>query len=189
MGWYGFNACSTLAISGLAGAAARVCVTTARSAASGCLATAALGCATKHEIDHSLVNNGVLEELAATASGCSVVNYWDAFCIGFIAAFVFVGSSKGMKLLGTDDVIDAVAVYDACGAWGVIAAAPFAAPYYYGMSYYAERKDQRTGIFYGGHHDSLRVAFACVGVIVAWTGSTTFVLFGALKYFNLPRVT
>ncbi|KAH8074470.1 ammonium transmembrane transporter [Aureococcus anophagefferens] len=91
---------------------------------------------------------------------------------------------------GIDDAVDAFAVHGACGMWGVVAAALFATPYYYTVSYYSERKDDCAGVFYGGKASgSLVAAFACIGVIVAWVGSTMTLLFGTLSAMGQLRVT
>jgi Amt family ammonium transporter len=189
MGWYGFNAVSTLYINGLSAAAAHVCVTTTISAATGCLTSALIGVLMKHEIDHSLVNNGVLAGLVSITAGCPVVSIAGAFCIGFIGAFVYVGASMGMKKLKIDDVVDAVAVHGACGAWGVIAVGWFATPVYYSMGYYSERNKKCAGLFYGGSGATMQAALVAVGTIFLWVGSTSTVLFGTLKVCGLLRVS
>jgi Amt family ammonium transporter len=189
MGWYGFNAVSTLYINGLSGTAAHVCFTTTISAATGCLTCGALGYAVKHEIDIGMVNNGILAGLVGITAGCPVVSIWGAFCIGFSSAFVYYGTSQAMKLAHIDDVVDAVAVHGACGAWGVIAVGFFSTPTYYAMGYYSERKDKCAGLFYGGTGASMKAALASIGVIFAWVGSTSTILFGALKVAGLLRVS
>ena len=55
----------------------------------------------------------------------------------------------------------------------------------------AHRHDEgAAGLFYGGKASgSFAAAFACVGVILAWVGSTMGVLFGTLKATGLLRVS
>ena len=54
--------------------------------------------------------------------------------------------------------------------------------YYYGVSYYGDRAERCAGVFYGGNPaGSFKAAWVCVAVIIAWTGSTMTVLFGAMK--------
>ena len=189
MGWYGFNAVSTLYINGLSATAAHVCFTTTISAATGCLTNAALGYALKHEIDIGLVNNGILAGLVGITAGCPVVSIWGAFVIGLISAFIYFGWSKLMLALKIDDVVDAVAVHGACGCWGVIAVGFFSTPTYYAMGYYSEREDKCAGLFYGGTGATMKAALASVCVIFAWVGSTSAILFGALKVAGLLRVS
>jgi len=189
-GWYGFNAVSTLAITGGYGAAAaHVCVTTTIAAGTGCLSATAVGYLKDHIIDPGLVNNGVLAGLVSITSPCSTCNYWGAFIIGLFAGPIYVGGSALVKMCKVDDVVDAVAVHGICGMWGVISAALFATPYFYGMSYYADRKDDCAGLFYGGDGGSMTAAIGCVGVIISWVGGTMGILFGVLKAANLLRVS
>jgi Amt family ammonium transporter len=187
-GWYGFNAASTLAINGHSAIAAHVCVTTTISASTGCLCCSLIGYVQNHVIDPAKVNNGVLAGLVAITAGCSVVTYAGAFCTGLIAGPLFLLVSAGMKRLGIDDVVDAVAVHGACGCWGVIAAALFSSPFYYNMTY-GERGTHCAGVFYGGSGAALVVALVCIGVIVSWVGSTMAIVFGALKMAGYLRVS
>jgi Amt family ammonium transporter len=189
MGWYGFNAVSTLAINGLSAAAAHACVTTTISAATGCLTSALIGAITKHEIDHSKVNNGVLAGLVSVTAGCSVVSIGGSCAIGFIGAFVYVGTSAMMKMMKIDDVVDAVAVHGFCGIWGVIATGFFSTPVYYSMAYYSTRNHKCAGLFYGGSGAALKANLVGLGVIISWVGTTSAILFGSLKAAGLLRVS
>jgi len=189
-GWYGFNCASTLAITnGYGAAAAHVAVTTTLAAGTACLSCTLTGYAIKHIIDPGLVNNGVLAGLVSITSPCATCNYWGAFIIGLIAGPLFVCASAGVKMLQIDDVVDAVAVHGVCGMWGVIAAACFATPYYYGMAYYSDRKEDCAGIFYGGDGGSMIAALGCIGTIIAWVGGTMSIMFGTLRALNLHRVS
>ncbi|KAH8054794.1 ammonium transmembrane transporter [Aureococcus anophagefferens] len=68
----------------------------------------------------------------------------------------------------------------------VVAAAPSSSA----RSRARERKDDCAGVFYGGKASgSLVAAFACIGVIVAWVGSTMTLLFGTLSAMGQLRVT
>mmetsp|Transcript_33813 Transcript_33813/g.103766 ORF Transcript_33813/g.103766 Transcript_33813/m.103766 type:complete len:486 (+) Transcript_33813:95-1552(+) len=190
MGWYGFNCVSTLYIDGYAQSAAHVAVTTTLGAAAGCMAATLVGYLMKHIIDPNYVLNGVLAGLVSITSPCAVVSPAGALIVGALGGLVYVAASLGMKAAGLDDAVDAVAVHGACGFWGVIAAGFFATPYYYGVSYYGDRKDKCAGIFYGGNaKGSFMAAWACVGVIIAWVGSTMTLVFGAMKAAGILRVS
>ena len=190
MGWYGFNCCSTLYIDGYAQSAAHVAVTTTLGAAAGCLSTSLIGYIRFHYIDPGYVYNGVLAGLVGITSPCAVVSPAGAVIVGALAGPVYVSASTAVKKAGIDDAVDAFAVHGACGMWGVVAAALFATPYYYTVSYYSERKDDCAGVFYGGKASgSLVAAFACIGVILAWVGSCMTILFGTLSAMGQLRVT
>jgi len=134
LGWYGFNPGSTLGITppGYAMGAARVVVTTTLAAAAGgitvCLLEKALGSKTW---DVGAVCNGILGGLVSITAGCSVTYPWAALLIGFLGGFVYFGASKlVLNVLKVDDPLDAFAVHGACGFWGCVATALFAAPPY-----------------------------------------------------------
>ena len=47
---------------------------------------------------------------------------------------------------------------------------------------YGDRAERCAGVFYGGNPaGSFKAAWVCVAVVIAWTGSTMTVLFGAMK--------
>ena len=122
VGWYGFNGVSTLAVSaGGGGVAAHVMMTTTIAASTSCLATTALGFAVDQVVDTSNANNGILAGLVSITASCAVVNLWGAFCIGLVAAPVYLGASKSLVFLGIDDVVGAFPVHGACGLWGLLA--------------------------------------------------------------------
>ena len=181
VGWYGFNGVSTLAITGYGGLAGHVMMTTTIAAATGCLATTALGYAVDGVIDTGYANNGILAGLVSITAPCPVVSLWGALIIGAVAAPVYLGSSKLLVKLGVDDVVDAFPVHGACGAWGVIAASLFATEWYYKQAYYSDRAEDCAGVFYGGDGGGLLAAILFVLFIIVWVGGTTTALFLGLK--------
>ncbi|KAJ1456854.1 ammonium transporter AmtB-like domain-containing protein [Pelagophyceae sp. CCMP2097] len=189
-GWYGFNAVSTLQITGGYGAAAsHVVVTTTIAAGTACLSCTAVGYLKDHIIDPSKVNNGILAGLVSITAGCSTCNYLGAFLIGGISGPLFVVGKIIVRFFKIDDVVDAVPVHMFCGAWGVFSAALFATPYYYGMAYYADRKYDCAGLFYGGNGGTMVAALGCIGTIFGWVGGTMALLFGTLRLAGLTRVS
>ena len=113
--------------------------TTTISAATGCLATTALGFYLDGVVDAKLANNGILAGLVAITASCSVVNLWGAWVIGLVAAPVYVAASRTLVQLGIDDVVDAFPVHGACGAWGVVAAGLFGTKYFYARASFLPR--------------------------------------------------
>lgn len=64
------------------------------------------------------------------------VQPWAALIIGLISGVVYVFSSKLVSnVLKVDDPLDAAAVHGFCGAWGLIAAALFAAERHLASAY------------------------------------------------------
>jgi Amt family ammonium transporter len=95
MGWYGFNAGSTLMVSGGASIlAAKVCVTTTLAAASACLTTTFMMKRLVGTWNLTVSLNGVLAGLVSITAGCATVEPWAAFVIGILGAFVYIGSSR-----------------------------------------------------------------------------------------------
>lgn len=81
---------------------------------------------TKFKIyDPAMLLNGVLGGLVSITAGCNCVHPYGALIIGFIGGFVYTGSSKLLRRLKVDDVIDAVPVHGVCGVWGVVAVGLF----------------------------------------------------------------
>jgi len=195
-GWYGFNGGSTLYIVHYGQLAAKVMVTTTISAATGAVATLALGSTLatmaegKTTIKLEYANNGVLAGLVGITAGCAVVEPYGAFIIGVGAAFVYYFSSKMLKAIGIDDVVDAIPVHGFCGCYGVIAAALFGTKENYDAAYgiYDGAADTCAGLFYGGAGNGLAAAITMLIFIIAWTGFFSVIIFGSLKAAGVLRV-
>jgi len=194
MGWYGFNPGSTLAITpeGYAGDAARAIVCTTLSGAAGCLTTLVLEKIFFGAWDLGAASNGLLAGLVSISAGCSVTYPYAALIIGFLGGFVYISTSKLLIYkLHVDDPLDAFAVHGACGFWGVIAAAFFAAPPFAYSGRVAEtdcpEECAGKGSFYGCGC-LLGAAVTFLAANIAWTGCIATCLFLTLKRFDLLRV-
>lgn len=194
-GWYAFNAGSTLGITheGAGLIAARCCVTTTL-----CAASCSLTCmfieyyrTSGKEYSLNATMNGVLAGLVSITAGCPVVEPWAAVVIGFIGGFVYVGWSRLMLKWQIDDVVDAVAVHGACGAWGVLAAALFASKRKMLETYDIEDNDESdmNGLFMGGNGKLLGMAFAEIAVIIAWVGTMMSIFFFVMSSTGMLRVS
>ncbi len=188
LGWYGFNGVSTLAITGYGGVAAHTMVTTTIAAATGCLATVGLGYLHEHFISASLANNGVLAGLVSITAGCSTCSPLGSLVIGALGAPVYYYSSKMLEKLQVDDVVGSVPVHGFCGIWGVIAAAIFATPKYYGAAYYSDRANDCAGILYGGNGGVLGANVLFVLFLIAWVGGLTAIIVAPLDALGMLRV-
>ena len=125
--WFGFNGCSTVALTdGAAEVAARVFVTTNLAAA---VATVTVMCITwvrYKKPDVSMTLNGSLAGLVAITAGCDAVSPFGAFIIGFVAGILVVLSVEFFdKIAKIDDPVGAVSVHFANGVWGTIAVGLF----------------------------------------------------------------
>ena len=187
-GWYGFNGVSTLYIDSFSGVAAHTMVTTTIAAATGCLATTALGYYNEHIISPSYSNNGVLAGLVSITAGCSTCSPAGSFVIGLMAAPVYYYSNKLLIKYEIDDVVGSVPIHGFCGIWGVMAASLFATPHYYSLAYYSSRANRCAGLFYGGGGGLFLANIQFVLFILAWVGGTSTVVVYSLKYLDLLRV-
>jgi Amt family ammonium transporter len=174
-GWYGFNAGSTLMVSGGTSAvAAKVCVTTTLSAAAAALTCTAYSRIVHKNYDLMLSLNGVLAGLVSITANCSVVDDWCAIIIGMIGAFVFMGSSALLKKLKIDDPLDACPIHGFCGFWGCLAAGIFATDLNIKNTYGSDNTAMSTGEQFG-------VQLVGSLVIMAWTIVTSGVMFFVMK--------
>ena len=124
--------------------------------------------------------NCILGGLVAITAGCTVVEDWAAIIIGFIACFVYVGTSKLLEKMQVDDPVDAFAVHGACGLWGVLAVGIFST-------------QSNIALAYGGKDCSnLGLVFASqlVGAlaIIGWVTLMTVPAFYLLKVLGIWRV-
>merc|ERR1719311_74503 len=182
MGFYGFNCGSTLGMASAANAtsAGLVAVNTTIAAAScACLVFVISSLPQNHvahgekqvRIDLGGVCNGVLSGLVSITAGCGTVKPWEAMIIGFIGAFVYIGSDLLLKKLKIDDPLNAFPVHGACGMWGVIAAGLFS-----GINDDGEDKWKPIGT------NLLMIVF-----IWAWCGGISFIVFYGLHKVDMLR--
>ncbi|KAK3235142.1 hypothetical protein CYMTET_54639 [Cymbomonas tetramitiformis] len=194
-GWYGFNPVSTLAFS-MMDIAARVAVTTTLSACAGGCTTLLIHIACGNVPDVGPALNGILAGLVGITAPCVVVEPWAAAFIGFVAAFVYYGSSKMLLKLKIDDVLEASPVHFFCGAWGCLSVGFFATDIYVNNGVngaYAADKDNgdsgNYGAFYGGGGEQLGTQIVGVLAIAAWTCGTSALMFFGLSKAGVLRVS
>ena len=194
MGWYGFNGVSTLYIVNYGGVAAKTMVTTTIAAGTGACTTLFAGSLMDGKVDGHYVlklgnaNNGVLAGLVSITAGCSTVEPWAAFIIGFTGSFVYMGGCSLLNKMKVDDVVSAIPVHGFCGFWGVLTAALFATKNNYSNAYYSDRADKCAGLFDGGEGPALTAALAFLFAVIVWVAVLSLIIFGALKAMGLLRV-
>ncbi|MDO4270049.1 MAG: ammonium transporter [Eubacteriales bacterium] len=181
--WFGFNGCSTVALSGGADVtAARVFVTTNLAAA---VSTVAVMCITwirYKKPDVSMTLNGSLAGLVAITAGCDVVTPTGAAIIGIVAGFVVVFGIEFIdQKLRVDDPVGAIGVHGLCGATGTLMVGL--------LAHYSGNEVTNMGLLYGGGAACL--ASQAVGVIsvIVWVAATMTVIFQIIKHTIGLRVT
>ena len=182
--WFGFNGCSTVALTdGAADVAARVFVTTNLAAA---VATVTVMCITwvrYKKPDVSMTLNGSLAGLVAITAGCDAVTPVGAAIIGIIAGFVVVfGIEFVDQKLRVDDPVGAVGVHGLCGLTGTLLTGVFA-------YYLTDDLGQPLGLLYGGGVHFLGVQVLGIVSVLAWVGVTMVIIFQAIKHTIGLRVT
>jgi Amt family ammonium transporter len=128
--------------------------------------------------------NGSLAGLVAITAGCGVLEPWASIVVGFIAGFLYVGSSNYLLNIKIDDVVDAAPVHLTNGIWGVISVAFFASPQRLIAAY---GHANHPGLFYSfreGNADATLLATQVVGLlfIVCWTAFFIVILFKWLDW-------
>ena len=188
LGWYGFNAGSTLGIDAArATTAGRTVLTTTLSGAAGGVVTISLerwlGRAKTWDV--AAMCNGILAGLVSITAGCATVMPWAALLIGTTGACVYRGASQLMLAMRIDDPLDAFAVHGASGCWGVIAASLFSTPEF--AEAVTGQPNHAGGLFYGG---GKLIGAAAVFIVaeLAWVGSLSGALFCALRWCGMLRL-
>ena len=130
VGWFGFNPCSELSISGESAIrASHVFVTTNMAAATGGLAALAYTWIIDGKPSLSMVCNGILAGLVGITAGCDCVEVWAAAVIGLITSVIMCWSVSFVdKKLHIDDPVGAISVHGAGGIVGTILTGIFASP-------------------------------------------------------------
>lgn len=167
--WFGFNGCSTVAMSSDEAmvSASNIFVTTNLAAASAATITMFLTWIRYKKPDVSMTLNGALAGLVAITAGCDMVDPFGAVCIGVIAAFVIVfGVEFVDKKLKVDDPVGAVGVHGMCGFVGTVLVGFFAVD---------------GGVFYGGGFEFLGVQVLGVLAVTMWVVITMLIIFTVIK--------
>ena len=121
------------------------------------------------------VMNGALAGLVAITANAYAVSAMSSVMIGFIGGMVMVGAASLLEKFRIDDVIGAIPVHLAAGAWGTLAVAFFGDPEILGtgLNFWEQLKVQALGIF----------------VCFIWAFGVTYLLLKIINRFTPLRVT
>ena len=173
--WFGFNGCSTVALSGEGAVnAARIFYTTNLAAAMATVTALIITWVRYKKPDVSMTLNGSLAGLVAITAGCDTVTPVGAALIGFLAGFAVVfGIEFVDQKLRVDDPVGAVGVHGICGAFGTLLTGLFA--------YYDFGSGEKLGVFYGGGFKFFGTQVLGVVSVIAWVAVTMTIIFTVLK--------
>lgn len=182
IGWFGFNAGSTLG--SLSGFFGYIALTTNLAAAAGAVAALLISWAVMGKADIPSMLNGVIAALVAITASCAFVEPWAAIVIGAASGILTFYTSILFDRLGIDDPIYAFSVHGIAGIWGTLSTGFFATP-----ALVEKVGIGSPGLFYGGGLHQLGVqALGLVGSLV-YVFVVSYVILAIMKATMGLRVT
>jgi len=159
VGWFGFNAGSTL---GMNDQVPRVVVNTIIASSAGLVGALMIGWFIRKRAEIDLVLNGVLAGAVAITANCHAVSTSSAVVIGVIGAIVMLIIDDLLIRLKIDDAVGAIPVHLGAGIWGTLAVGIFGDPALLG-----------TGLSQGD-----QIVAQLVGIVACfiWTFGISFII-------------
>jgi ammonium transporter, Amt family len=161
IGWFGFNAGSTLGATDVR--FGEVALVTMLGAAGGVLGAFVATTLFQRTIDIGMVANGMIAGLVAITAPSGYIVPWPAPIIGLIGGLLVVA---GVVLIDRklDDPVGALSAHGLAGIWGTLACGLFTAPH---LAQYNAFGDPDGGLVYSG--ESTQLVAQALGVVVAFT--------------------
>ncbi|MBH5318197.1 ammonium transporter [Paenibacillus sp. GSMTC-2017] len=182
VGWFGFNAGSTVAIGD--GFFTYVAFTTMLGAGAGGVAALIIAWAVTGKADITTMLNGTLAGLVAITASCAFVDPWAAVVIGLIAGVLVFYSVKMFEKFKVDDPIYALSVHGMAGIWGTLANGIFA------TQALAEKVNVgQGGLIDTGSWKQLLVQLESVVFAGGFVLIASFIVLGGMKLIMGFRVT
>lgn len=182
VGWFGFNAGSTVAVGD--GFFGYVAFNTQLAAGAGAVAALIVSWIFLGKADIPTMLNGALAGLVAITASCAFVEPWAAVVIGLVAGGFMYFTMKFFDKVKIDDPIGVLSVHGVAGIIGTISTGFFA------TSELAEKVGVgKAGLFYGGGGHQLWVQVYGVATSGAFAFAVSFVLLWAIKKVMGLRVT
>jgi ammonium transporter, Amt family len=182
VGWFGFNAGSTLSVGdaffGYVGFTSMI------AAAGGAVAALFTAWIATGKGDISTMLNGCLAGLVAITASCAFVEPWAAVLIGLVSGVLVFGSTKLFEKLKIDDPIYALSVHGAAGIWGTLSNGVFASPRLVEKVGIGE-----AGLIYSGSFSQLWTQFYGVVISGLFAFTVSFVILAIVKAVIGLRVT
>jgi len=180
VGWFGFNAGSTVSVD--EGFFGFVALNTNLAAGAGAVAALTISWIVLGKSDIVTTLNGALAGLVAITASCAFVDSWAAVVIGIISGILVFYSARFFEKRKIDDPIFALSVHGTAGVWGTLSTGFFATPELATVG--------APGLFYGGGFGQLGVQI--MGVVTSGTYAfvvSFLILVIASKLLNGLRVS
>jgi ammonium transporter, Amt family len=160
IGWFGFNAGSTLGVTD--GRFAEVAMVTMLGAAGGIIGSYIATVVLQRKVDIGMVCNGLIAGLVAITAPSGYVENWAAPIIGIVGGLIVVPCILliDRKL---DDPVGVLSAHGLAGVWGTLACGLFTAPRF---AQYAAIGNPDGGLLYSGSFAQL--GYQALGVVVVF---------------------
>jgi Amt family ammonium transporter len=122
VGWYGFNAGSTLGTTDVA--FTEVALNTQLAAGAGVIGALLVVYMKTRSLDVGMAGNGAIAALVGITAGCGYVEQWAAVVIGLVAGVLVVYSVLFIEKY-LDDPVGALSAHGMAGIWGTLAVGIF----------------------------------------------------------------
>lgn len=182
VGWFGFNAGSTLGVSG--GFFGYVSLTTQLATAAGAVFAMLASWIYTGKADIPSMLNGVLAALVAITAATAFVEPWAAVVIGAVAGVLTYVTSVYFERKGIDDPIFAFSVHGIAGIWGTLSTGFFASPRLVELTGIG-----REGLFYGGGFHQLGIQVLSVSAAGIYVAIVSWIILYVIKVTVGLRVT
>lgn len=175
VGWFGFNAGSTLTVED-GSFFGFVAINTQLGAAAGAVAALLVAWAVMGKADVGMMLNGALAGLVAITASCAYVDSWAAIVIGLIAGILVFFSIRFFEKMRIDDPIAALSAHGTAGIWGTISTGFFATP-----ELVEKLGVGNPGLFYGGGFGQLGVQALGVVTCAVYAFAVSFAILWVMK--------
>lgn len=172
LGWFGFNAGSTMAAD--PEAISTIAVNTFMAAAAGCTLATLTSTIFMGKPDLSMLLNGTLAGLVGITAPCDGVSIASSVVIGAVAGVLVVFGVLFFDRVRIDDPVGAISVHLVNGVWGTLAVGLFAA---------------EGGLFFGGGFTQLWIQLLGISAIGVFVVATSFPVWLLLKVTAGLRVS
>jgi Amt family ammonium transporter len=173
MGWFGFNAGSTLGTS--EGRFAEIILVTQLGAAAGVIGAALTVYFRTKALDVGMAGNGAIAGLVAITAPSGYVEFWAAPIIGLLAGVLVVFAVLAIEKK-LDDPVGALSAHGLAGVWGTLACGIFTSPRLAEFNGIGE-----AGLWYTGSFEQLGVQAVGVGAAFLAVFTLSYLTFLGIK--------